>query len=319
MAFCLAILFGLIGFVLINQDTSGTVTKEYKQKARAELIHGYNPFLEYYLVWGVYAYYAHQPKSARPNPYQDAIRHARIEVMRRGYLTTNGLYYRFDQITPEVWDQLNLMGHYTASVPDGSVRCGPPVHMTSSTEKDWPFKNTRGAGNVNALLGPHKVYWARQTSSSSEVILYQERYMFNRLAEWFYLVMFKDEYLALNLDIHNVLLDESTIPKKYQRSISSIDRAWEELLSEIQGVVYWGDKWDEEIRGYQRLEAQHQAQVQRAKEEAEAASPAEQRRYGMLHGAGAYERDHAQQSAETMVETSEWARQQLKEKYDIDY
>lgn len=318
MAFCLAILFGLIGFVLINQDTSGADTRRMKQELREERRYPPNDPLQYLLAFGIYAYYAHQPHSVRPNPWEDASRHAMIEMIRRGYRPTRCIStHDYRMLTPKDIKNLNGGLPYDEIDSTGGIPSKIRIlyNLRGFDSAKWP-KNP--ALNSTTWF---KMEWDmvnRGFGSYANFIYYG--FLYNRLVEWYYLVMFKDDYLRLGLDIHDVLLSEEDGLRWGEKpSTASIDKAWEELLSEIQGVVYWGDKWDEEIRGYQRLEAQHQAQAQRAKEEEEATSPAEQRRYDMLHGAGAYDRDHAQQSADAMVETPEWARQQLKEKYGIDY
>lgn len=317
MAFCLMILFGLIGFVLINQDTSGADTRQMKRELREERRYPPNDPLQYLLAFGIYAYYAHQPRSVRPNPWEDASRHAMIEMIRRGYTPTRCIStHDYRLLTPK--DIKNLNG----GLPYEKCGDGPipgKVRLLYSLKgkntSTWPMSPAPTTFTWFAMISSMT---HRYLDSYANFIYYG--FLYNRLVEWYYLVMFKDDYLRLGLDIHDVLLSEEEGLRRGEKpSAASIDRAWEELLAEIQGVVYWGDKWDEEIRGYQRLEAQRQEKAERAKEYADATSPAEQRRYDMLHGTGAYERDHVQQSAAQMIETPEWARQQLKEKYNIDY
>lgn len=317
MAFCLAILFGLIGFVLINQDTSGADTRQMKRELREERRYPPNDPLQYLLAFGIYAYYAHQSRSVRPNPWEDASRHAMIEMIRRGYSPTRSVStHDYRLLTPKDIKNLNGGLPYEkcgeGPIP-GKVRL--LYSLKGKNTSTWPISPAPTTFTWFAMISNMT---HRHLDSYANFIYYG--FLYNRLVEWYYLVMFKDDYLRLGLDIHDVLLSEEEGLRRGEKpSTASIDRAWEELLSEIQGVVYWGDKWDEEIRGYQRLETQRQEAAKRAKEYADATSPGEQRRYDMLHGAGAYERDHAQQSADTMLETPEWARQQLKEKYDIDY
>lgn len=304
MAFCMAIILFVIGYILIHKDDSN-VTPEMRKDEKNYRGHRCRPGYEYLLVWGVYAYYANQSRAERPEPYQDAVRHARLEMLRLGYRTTNSLWYDFSNISPDVMKSINNMYHYTHA----------PSKPWWQTDADhWPFKNTRGANGADALIGPHRSYWLEaiescQTSTPYEVA--QDRYLFNRLAEWYYLVMFKNEYLSLNLDVENTLFDEqSCIERQYRRSEDTIDREWEALLSEIQGIVYWGNAWDAEIRGYQRRAAQYEAEVHR-----QASEPGRQRRQRLLNG-----ENSSEDRLPTIDEmTPEWAKQQLKEKYGIDY
>lgn len=317
MAFCMAIILFVIGYILIHKDDSNMTPAE-KAEIRNYESHSADYEREYLLVWGVYAYYAKQGPSVRPQPYQDAVRHTRLEMMRRGYRTTATLWYDFKDITPQIENRLNFMGHYTDQIPSGKMGYGFPCHMTRATEQDWPFKNARGRDRVNSLLGPHKTYWGYQTTDRDkknvcESDKYHSRYLFNRLAEWYYLVMFKDEYIARHLDIRDALMNEETIPEKYQLRERAVDSEWDALLSEIQGIVYWGDKWDAEIHEYQRQKAEQKEAERRATEE-----PGEERRRKLLEqGANS---SPSQPSLPTPDEmTPEWAKQQLKEKYGIDY
>ena len=307
MAFCMAIILFVIGYILIHKDDSN-VTPEMRKERKNYSSHNADYHLEYLLVWGVYAYYAKQDPFVRPHPYQDAVRHARLQMMRLGCRTTSTLWYDFRDITPQIENRLNFMGHYTAKIPNETIQ---------KRAEGWPFKNTRGPGNVNTLLGPHVYYWGEQgfekepqTWSQNE---YRQAYQYNRLAEWYYLVMFRDEYLSLHLDINDVLSKESSFPPKYQIKESYIDEQWDALLSEIQGIVYWGDKWDAEIHEYQRQKAEQKEAERRAAEE-----PGEERRRKLLEqGANS---SPSQPSLPTPDEmTPEWAKQQLKEKYGIDY
>ena len=307
MAFCMAIILFVIGYVLIHQEDTA-VTLEAREERKNLTSHLTNYHLEYLLVWGVYAYYAKQSRSMRPQPYRDAVRHARLEMMRRGYRTSSTLWYDFRDITPQIEDRLNFMGHYTAKITNETIQ---------KRVDAWPFKNAGGPGNTNTLLGPHVYYWGDQGFEHDPAIWgmteYRKAYLYNRLAEWYYLVMFKDQYLSLGLDINNALCREASFPKKYQLSESYIDKQWDALLSEIQGIVYWGDKWDAEIHAYQQQEAARKEAKRSAAEE-----PGEERRRKLL------EQDANSSPSQTHLPTldemtPEWAQQQLKEKYGINY
>ena len=317
MEFAVALILGLIACVLINKPDKKETPLQKAERENHEN-HPVDYEWEYFLVWGIYAYYAKEGSAKRPHAYQDAIRHARLEMLNRGYRTTNSLHYKFQNITPQVESQLNDMRHYTDPIPAGGVSYGPPEHMTSSTEHDWPFKNApnelsrKSKDKTSKMLGPHKGYCAYQSYSPyekqpRESVVWQYIQLFNRLAEWYYLVMFKDEYLSLKIDIRDALFNEENVPARYRLSEKDSDNAWENMLSEIQSVVLQGDKWDAEIHKYQR-QAKQKADEERRKAEA----PGEERRRKLLESTNS----DVDVSA---AHTPEWAKQQLKEKYNIDY
>lgn len=302
MAFAMAIILFVIGYALIHKQDPNMTPAE-KAEIRNYESHSADYEREYLLVWGVYAYYAKQGPSVRHQPYQDAVRHARLEMMHRGRRTTATLWYDFKDITPDVESSLNFMWHYTS----------PPAFASERERVEkWPFKNAPCANHADSFLGPHVSYWSSQRCENDKQRddlrrMYHGGYLFNRLAEWYYLVMFKDEYLSLRLDIKDALMREDTIPQGYRLSEKIVDDEWDTLLSEIQSVVHWGDKWDAEIHEYQR-QAKQKADEERRKAEA----PGEERRRKLLESTNS----DVDVSA---AHTPEWAKQQLKEKYNIDY
>ena len=102
-------------------------------------------------------------------------------------------------------------------------------------------------------------------------------------------------------------MNEENVPARYRLSEKDSDNAWENLLSEIQSVVLQGDKWDTEIHEYQR-----QAKAIADEERRKAEAPGEERRRRLLENATPDMPNGSEQ-------TPDWARQQLKEKYNIDY
>lgn len=306
MAFCMAIILFVIGYILIHKDDSG-MSKADQKKWNELKKHPSNLPLEYLLFFGVYAYYAHQPRKTRPHPIEDAARHTAIEMVRRGYLPYRKAWWTdYQNLTEEDLTKMSCPRDYqdlaTHNLPTGLRTLWK---LTEGDNKSWPI-----------TPGPTATSWLRSTEGSdlggTDFISYG--YLYNRLTEWYYLVMFKDEYQRLGLNIEDVVLSEvRRLSNSDKLSSDYVDKKFAELMSEIQGIVYWGDKWDEEIRGFQRQKENYQNQLKRAEDEAEAS--AKQRRQALADG-----KSPSQPSLPTPDEmTPEWAKQQLKEKYGIDY
>lgn len=363
MAFCMAIILFVIGYILIHTNEDPRKTQ---QRDIASEMSKHSPQLwkEFLLVYGVYAYYLKQGADARPHPLEDAVRHSRLEMLRTGHhcswettkevvttkmvrgqirsdrstKTDHGWLYRtYPDLSQHDMELLSNPEFYWKIDEHGQI-CqayefydtspwahplvdttfpwvqGAPFHPVFKDENEkwryyyqWPFPD-----------GIYKSVWINKTISRLDstqrtdmnLCLYCK--LFNRAVEWYYLVMFKAEFLKSGADIHNALVDEHAFKKEYF-SESYIDEQWAVILSEIQGIVYWGDKWDAEIHAYQRQEAARQESERRAAE-----APGEERRRKLLEqGANSFP---AQPNLPTIDEmTPEWAKQQLKEKYGIDY
>lgn len=306
MAFCMAIILFVIGYILIHKDDSGMSKADQKKWSDLKK-HPRNLPLEYLLFFGVYAYYAHQPRTIRPQPAEDAARHMRLEMLRRGHLPSMMAWWK----------------DYRELSQDDLVSLSRPTNYRNLTDRTYPLDfqtlwklNDGDDTNWPIIPGPTASSWMQSTRGSDVGILdfVSYGYLYNRLTEWYYLVMFKDEYQRLGLNIEDVVLSEVRgVPRAQKMSSEQVDKKFAELMSEIQGIVYWGDKWDEEIRGFQRQRENYQNQLKRAEDEAE--SSAKQRRQALADGKAS-----AQPNLPTLDEmTPEWAQQQLKEKYGIDY
>lgn len=303
MAFCMAIILFFFGYVLIHQDTSGMSKAEQKKWDDLKK-HPRNLPLEYLLFFGVYAYYAHQPREIRPQPAVDASRHMKLEMLRRGYLPSGMSWWK---------DYQNLS-------QDDLVALSKPKNYRKLGSEKYPagFKTLwklNGGDDTRwpIVPGPTASSWLQSTQGSDAGVLdfISYGYLYNRLTEWYYLVMFKDEYQRLGLNIEDVVLSEVRgVPRESKMSSDRVDQKFKELMSEIQGIVYWGDRWDEEVRGFQRRRDEYEWQRQKAMDEAE--EPAKLRRQYLEGGIASF-------STTPDEMTPEWAKQQLKEKYGIDY
>lgn len=293
MAFGIAIILLFLGWCMVraNEDPEEKAAREHQQMM---LQHPCNAPKEYLLVYGIYAYYAQQ-NPPRRLAYRDAIRHARIEMLRLGYSPTYGVIthnFPFLSVQDEVC--LNNTRDYEFS------KC-TTERIRKGMEK-WAFPNA-----------PHCFswrYWAMQNASNrNKRSDYWYDSLFNRLTEWYYLVMFRDEYLSSGADIREALIPIVPGGTLWEPLYSEgeIDKAFADLLAEIQGIVACGDQWDAEIHAHQ---AQVAAQAQAEKQMREA--PGEARRKRLLESGSL-------SSSGVDSGSSEWARQQLKEKYGIDY
>lgn len=303
MAFCMAIILFVIGYILIHKDDSGMSKADQKKWSDLKK-HPRNLPLEYLLFFGVYAYYAHQPRETRPHPAEDAARHMRLEMLRRGYLPSMMSW----------WKDYQELGQ------DDLISLSRPTDYRKLTDRKYPTDfqtlwklNDGDDTNWPIIPGPTASSWMQSTRGSDAGILdfISYGYLYNRLTEWYYLVMFKNEYQRLALNVEDVVLSEVRgVPRAQKMSLEQVDHKFKELMSEIQGIVYWGDHWDEEVRSFQRQRDQYTRQCQQATDEAE--EPARIRRQNLANSSSS--------PLPTIDEmTPEWAKQQLKEKYGIDY
>lgn len=307
MAFGIAIILLFLGWCMVKSKEDSPETEAAAAREKNAEEHPQFIPMEYLLIYGVYAYYAHQPKRSRPKPFEDAVRHARLEMMRRGCSPSSAAasWCPIEQVTPELEAKLNDPSRVLDSLNSG-IYGHDPGPLTELPYGKWPFQTgpfkSAWIDWVGYLNYNHPSY--RHQKPVKDKFYYSA--LFNRLAEWYYLVMFRDEFLASKANIRDALIDENSFGKQYY-SESEIDRAFNDLLAEIQGIVACGDQWDAEIHAHQ---AQVAAQAQAEKQMREA--PGEARRKRLLESGSL---------TPTGLEAGspEWARQQLKEKYGIDY
>lgn len=283
MAFCMAIILFVIGYILIHKDDSGMSKADQKKWSDLKK-HPRNLPLEYLLFFGVYAYYAHQPRETRPHPAEDASRHARVEMIRHGYLPSGKVWWTdYHNLTKEDLSALSCPRDYRAR--DNETLPGDFQSLWKLTDTDdheWPI-----------IPGPTASSWLHSSCGNdlrtASFVYYG--YLYNRLAEWYYLVMFKDDYQRLELDIEDVVLSEVRyIPRGKQLSADYVDKKFAELMSEIHDIVSLGDKWDAEIREWQQREENYQNQLKKAEEEVE--SSAKRRREDLANGSTSSSQAH---------------------------
>lgn len=282
----------------------------------------YYPIKEYLLVYIVYAHYARQEN--RQDPFRDAILHTRLYELQQGWKCSGGewnatrgremthlrKYVPIDQIdrdffcqitSPEKFylrgaDKKESVGGWVGScyVLQDKVTRGEPFAWFREYAKDWPF--------------PGGLYKSLSCPTGANMEFRYEPDVFNRITEWYYLVMFRDEFLASGADIRDALYPEEPHNAAVERQI---EFTVQNLLSIGQDIVRNGDWWEQwtlEQIAQREAQAVAKAEAERIAREA----PGEERRRKLLYG------DESENGV-TSYYSPEWARQQLKEKYGIDY
>lgn len=300
---------------------------------RAELkkeweTHPVDHWEEHLLVYIVYAYYTRQPE--REDPFRDAILHTRLYEIQQGKKCSvaslqlkrkqvgkgkgsysyerwetdwSDKYMPIDLVDWEFFHQMEDPEYYYWRGKDREVPRKNGFHSDIlpgepfgwfEENTNWPFPGGLYQRRLGATI------WPGAITNPSDV--------FNRITEWYYLVMFRDEFLASGANIRDALFDEEPHSPAVERQIESTVQS---LLSTGQEIVQngdWWEKWTREQIELRENNAAAQAEADHVAREA----PGIERRRKLLYG------EEIDTDAASYY-SPDWARQQLKEKYGIDY